>query len=65
MRYTRITVNPAQMGDIPCIRGLRIPVAAIVGMVAENMSQRRSDFTQIFTSSEKSEHPLLLQALTL
>ena len=40
MRYTRITVNSAQMGGIPCIRGLRIPVATIVGMVAENMSQQ-------------------------
>ena len=40
MRYTRITVNPAQMGGIPCIRGLRIPVATIVGMIAENMSQQ-------------------------
>ena len=40
MRYTRITVNPAQMGGIPCIRGLRIPVATVVGMIAENMSQQ-------------------------
>ena len=40
MRYTCITVNPAQMGGIPCIRGLRIPVATVVGMVAENMSQQ-------------------------
>ena len=40
MKYTRITVNPAQMGGIPCIRGLRIPVATVVGMVAENMSQQ-------------------------
>ena len=40
MRYTRITVNPDQMGGIPCIRGLRIPVATVVGMVAENMSQQ-------------------------
>ena len=40
MRYTRIAVNPAQMGGIPCIRGLRIPVATVVGMVAENMSQQ-------------------------
>ena len=46
MRYTRITVNPAQMEGIPCIRGLSIPVATIVGMVAENMSQLRSDVTQ-------------------
>jgi uncharacterized protein (DUF433 family) len=26
------------MGGVPCIRGLRIPVATVVGMVAEGMS---------------------------
>ena len=26
------------MGGVPCIRGLRIPVATIVGMVADDMS---------------------------
>jgi uncharacterized protein (DUF433 family) len=39
MKYTRITVNPKQMGGVPCMRGLRIPVATIVGMVAEGMSE--------------------------
>jgi uncharacterized protein (DUF433 family) len=39
MNFTRITVDPAQMGGIPCIRGLRIPVAAVVGMVAEGMAE--------------------------
>ena len=38
MRFSRITVNPAQMGGVPCIRGMRIPVATVVGMVAEEMS---------------------------
>ena len=38
MRFTRITVDPRQMGGIPCIRGLRMPVATVVGMVAEGMS---------------------------
>jgi len=38
MKYTRITVNPQQMGGVPCIRGLRIPVATVVAMVAEGMS---------------------------
>lgn len=38
MKYTRITVNPDQMGCVPCIRGLRIPVVAVVGMVAEGMT---------------------------
>lgn len=39
MRYTRITVNPAQMGGVPCIRGLRIPVATVVAMIAEGMTE--------------------------
>lgn len=37
MRFTRITVDPEQMGGVPCIRGLRIPVATVVGMVAGGM----------------------------
>ncbi len=39
MRFTRITVNAAQMGGAPCIRGLRIPVSTVVGMVAEGMTE--------------------------
>ena len=38
MRFTRITVDARQMGGLPCIRGLRMPVATVVGMVAEGMS---------------------------
>ena len=36
--YERITVNPDQMGGLPCIRGLRVPVATVVDMVAAGMS---------------------------
>lgn len=38
MAFERITIDPAQMGGVPCIRGLRIPVAAVVDMVAAGMS---------------------------
>jgi uncharacterized protein (DUF433 family) len=38
----RITLNPAQMGGLPCIRGLRIPVARVVSMVAEGMSHQQT-----------------------
>jgi uncharacterized protein (DUF433 family) len=38
MKFKRITVNPKQMDGIPCIRGLRIPVATVVGMVADGMA---------------------------
>jgi uncharacterized protein (DUF433 family) len=40
MRFTRITVNPKQMGGVPCIRGLRIPVATVVAMVADAMTEK-------------------------
>lgn len=39
MSFTRITVRPDQMGGVPCVRGLRIPVATVVGMVADGMSE--------------------------
>jgi uncharacterized protein (DUF433 family) len=38
MRFDRITVNPNQMGGVPCLRGLRIPVATVVDMIADGMS---------------------------
>ena len=39
MKFTRITVNSKQMDGIPCIRGLRIPVATVVEMVADGMNE--------------------------
>lgn len=38
MTYQRITTDPALMGGQPCIRGLRIPVASVVAMVADGMT---------------------------
>jgi uncharacterized protein (DUF433 family) len=37
-RFPRVTVDPRQMGGVPCIRGLRIPVATIVGLVAQGVA---------------------------
>jgi uncharacterized protein (DUF433 family) len=39
MKFTRITVDAGQMGGVPCVRGLRIPVATVVGMVADGMTE--------------------------
>ncbi len=39
MRFTRITVDTNKMGGVPCIRGLRIPVATVVEMVADGMDE--------------------------
>ena len=38
MRFERITVDENRMGGVPCVRGLRVPVATVVGMVADGMT---------------------------
>ena len=40
MKHTRITVNPKQMDGVPCIRGLRIPVATVVGLISDGMTEK-------------------------
>ncbi len=39
MRFARITIDSNQMDGVPCIRGLRIPVATVVGMIADGMAE--------------------------
>ncbi len=38
-RFKRITVDPERMGGVPCIRDLRIPVATVLAMLAEGMTE--------------------------
>jgi uncharacterized protein (DUF433 family) len=38
MTFERITIDPEKMGGVPCIRDLRMPVATVVAMVAEGMT---------------------------
>jgi uncharacterized protein (DUF433 family) len=38
MAFERITVDPEKMGGQPCLRGLRIPVATVVAMVADGLT---------------------------
>jgi uncharacterized protein (DUF433 family) len=58
MKFTRVTVNPTQMGGVPCIRGLRIPVATVVAMVADGMTE-----TEILTAYPDLEREDLAEAL--
>ncbi len=58
MTFTRITVDPAQMGGAPCIRGLRIPVATVVGMLADGMAE-----AEIFEAFPDLEAGDLVEAL--
>jgi uncharacterized protein (DUF433 family) len=37
--FHRITVDPAQMGGMPCVRHLRIPVATVLRLLAGGMTE--------------------------
>lgn len=39
--FTRITLNPDIMGGKPCIRGMRVTVGLIVGLVASGYTTER------------------------
>ena len=39
MRAKRITVDPKQMDGVACIRNLRIPVATVIGMLADGLTE--------------------------
>lgn len=38
MAFSRITIDPAKMAGVPCVRGLRIPVATVIGKLAARMT---------------------------
>jgi uncharacterized protein (DUF433 family) len=58
MTFARITVDAAQVGGAPCIRGLRIPVATVVGMLADGMSD--AEILEAFPDLEAAD---LVEAL--
>jgi uncharacterized protein (DUF433 family) len=58
MKFTRITVDVRQMAGVPCIRALRIPVATVVGMVADGMTE-----AEILVAYPDLEHDDLVEAL--
>src|ERR1017187_3150443 len=37
--FDRITVDPAQMGGVPCVRHLRIPVATVLRLLASGLTE--------------------------
>lgn len=39
MEFSRITIDPERTSGVPCIRGLRIPVATVIDMVADGMTE--------------------------
>ncbi len=41
MRFNRITHDPGVMGGKPCIRGLRVTVGTILGLLAAGQTRER------------------------
>lgn len=58
MTFDRITVEPDKMGGQPCIRGLRMPVASVVAMVADGMT-----VDEILVEHPDLERPDIAEAL--
>jgi len=44
MKFSRISVAPRQMGGVPCVRSPRIPVATVIGTVADGSFSLSKDF---------------------
>jgi uncharacterized protein (DUF433 family) len=49
MDITRVTVDHQIMGGVPCVAGTRIPVATVVGLVANGLSIEdiRAEYPQL------------------
>ncbi|MEO8150435.1 MAG: DUF433 domain-containing protein [Bacteroidia bacterium] len=69
----RITVNPAQCGGRPCIRGMRIRVSDVLDLLANDLSREQvllelpdlepEDITAcLIYASAKINHPVLSAA---
>lgn len=59
MEFERITIDPAKMGGAPCIRGLRIPVATILGQLAAGRTE--AEILEDFPDLEPEDIPAALE----
>lgn len=53
LKLSRITLDPAVMGGRPCIRGLRVTVGTLVGLVAAGKS--RQDILSLYPYLEAAD----------
>ena len=59
MGSERITIDPAKMGGVPCIRGLRIPVATVLGQLAAGRTE--AEILEDFPDLEPEDIPAALE----
>lgn len=53
MTFNRITYNPLQMGGKPCIRGMRVTVGMVVGLIAAGRT--RDEILQAYPYLEAAD----------
>ena len=53
MKFSRITVDPQQMGGAACVRSLRVPVATLVEMVAQGLTE--AEILEAFPDLERED----------
>lgn len=56
--FERITVDATQMGGLPCIRGMRVTVSAVVGQLAAGQAM-----DEVLDAYPYLEHADILAAL--
>ena len=56
--FTRITVNPAVMNGKPCIRGMRVTVGLILGLLGNGVSE-----AEILVEYPYLQHEDVLEAI--
>lgn len=64
MALERVTVGPAQMGGVPCIRGLRVTVSMVLGQLAagHTVDQLLADYPYLGHAARHVDEIGLLRA---
>ena len=62
-KFTRITFDPAVMGGKACIRGLRVTVGTVVGLLASGRSHEEILKAYPYLEREDIDHALAYATL--
>ncbi len=62
VQLTRITLNPQVMGGKPCIRGLRVTVGTVVGLMAAGHSTSKILEAYLYLEEEDLREALVYAA---
>lgn len=64
-QFNRITINPAVCNGKPCVRGMRFPIATLLGYLAGGMIQEELLTTFSFLEKEDISQALAFAAAAM